>query len=75
MPTQSTAETTLFDSIAESVRKWFHPPTRGKKTERDRRLKNLALFAFSTVALIALQDKISKVISIDEASKVAQAKF
>lgn len=63
---KSTAQSTsFFDSIKKSIRNFIHPTTIGARQQRNEHIKDVALFAVSTVALIALQKQIAKLISLE----------
>lgn len=64
-PKQHHTESTIFDKIKNSIQNFFHPTTVGAKQQRNKNVQNMALFAASTVALIALQKQISKAITIE----------
>lgn len=54
----------LYSKVTAKVNNFIHPPTSAMRNERNSTIQNFALFTVSTVALMALQRKISKALTI-----------
>ena len=72
MQTQDTAQSLSFPSaIWRAIQNFFNPATALGRRERDKHLKDIALFAASTLALIALHKQISKLITLEPQANIS----